>query len=238
MSQAASHRHPSPARSRAKPAPSRPKPARRTPWWPFAAVAAVIVLAGVIAIVASRGGDEPSGGAAAATETAPVQVEGTALPTPPPDAIGLIPPASDPAVGQVAPTLHGVSFDGSPVTIGGTGRPTIVLFVAHWCPHCQAEIPRLKQWRADGSLPAAVDWATVSTSVSANSANYPPSAWLARAGWTAPVLADSADFAAAQAYGLQSFPYFVVVKADGTVAARAIGELSVDQVRTLLAAAG
>jgi thiol-disulfide isomerase/thioredoxin len=133
--------------------------------------------------------------------------------------------------------LSGVSFDGSPVTVGTPGAPTIVAFVAHWCPHCQKEVPLLQQWRSDGSLPAGVNWATVSTSVEPAGPNYPPSAWLAKVGWTAPVLADSADSQAAQAWGLSSFPYLVAVRADGTVAARGIGELTLDQVRTLVAAA-
>jgi thiol-disulfide isomerase/thioredoxin len=202
-------------------------------------VAAVVVVAGVVAVVASRSGGD-SGGSAVATayETAPVTVSGTVLPPFPSDASGLLDPAADPAVGQTIPTLTGQSFDGSPVTVGETGRPSIVLFVAHWCPHCQKEVPLLQQWRADGSLPAGVDWLTVSTSVEPDAPNYPPSAWLARVGWPGPVMADSTDLTAAQAYGLQSFPYLVAVKADGTVAARGIGELTLDQVRELIATTG
>jgi thiol-disulfide isomerase/thioredoxin len=123
------------------------------------------------------------------------------------------------------------------VVVGTPGHPTVVAFVAHWCPHCQAEVPRLQQWRTDGSVSTAVDWATVSTSVEPSGPNYPPSAWLDRVGWTAPVLADSTDATAGQAWGLQSFPYLVAVRADGTVAARGVGELTLDQVRTLVAAA-
>ena len=234
MTQAASRRRPPQPPSR-----SRRSRSRRTSWWPFAVVAAVVVVAGVIAIVASSGDDDDSGGSSVATgsQTASVEITGTALAATPENATGLVDPATDPAVGQVAPTVKGVSFDGTPVTVGGAGRPTIVLFVAHWCPHCQKEVPLVQKWRTDGSLSADVDWVTVSTSVSSSADNYPPSAWLAREGWSAPVLADSEDFSTARAYGLQSFPYFVALKADGTVAARAIGELAVAQVRTLVAAA-
>ena len=77
----------------------------------------------------------------------------------------------------------------------------------------------------------------MSTDVQSNTPDYPPSAWLARVGWTAPVLADSADSEAAAAWGLRSFPYLVALRADGTVAARGVGELTLDEVRTLVAAA-
>ncbi len=218
---------------------SRAGPAARPSRWPFLVVAAVVVAAGVVAVVVSRSGGGSSGSAATTLyETAPVTVTGNPLPATPAGASGLIDPSTDPAVGRPVPTLSGVTFDGSPVVVGTPGHPTIVAFVAHWCPHCQAEVPRLQQWRTDGSLPAGVDWATVSTSVDAGAPNYPPSAWLSRVGWTAPVLADSVDTTAGQAWGLQSFPYLVAVRADGTVAARGVGELTLDEVRTLVAAAG
>jgi thiol-disulfide isomerase/thioredoxin len=237
MTQAApcggSHRTP-----KSRTGPPRAGRSARPSRWPFALVAAVVVVAGVVAVAVSRGGSSDGGTAAAtAVETAPVTVTGTPLPATPAGANGLIDPATDPAVGMAVPTLAGVTFDGSPVVVGTPGRPTIVAFVAHWCPHCQAEVPRLLQWRTDGSLSTAVDWTTVSTSVAPSGPNYPPSAWLDRVGWTAPVLADSTDATAGQAWGLQSFPYLVAVRADGTVAARGVGELTLDQVRTLVAAA-
>ncbi len=50
----------------------------------------------------------------------------------------------DLAVGQVAPVISGESFDMTPITIGGpTDNTTLVVFLAHWCPHCNDEIPEL-----------------------------------------------------------------------------------------------
>ncbi|MGI8938357.1 MAG: TlpA family protein disulfide reductase [Iamia sp.] len=52
--------------------------------------------------------------------------------------------SADPAIGQVAPTLTGIDPAGDPVTIDpGAEGPMVIAFVAHWCPHCQAEVPRL-----------------------------------------------------------------------------------------------
>ena len=50
----------------------------------------------------------------------------------------------------------------------------------------------------------------------------------------APVITDPTGVVAT-AYGLTSFPYFVFVNADGTVAGRATGELPVEDLETILA---
>ena len=30
------------------------------------------------------------------------------------------------------------------------GSPQLIVVMAHWCPHCQAEIPRIVDWNTDG----------------------------------------------------------------------------------------
>lgn len=127
-----------------------------------------------------------------------------------------------PAGHDKAPALRGTGFDGAPVEIApGDGRAKLLVFVAHWCPHCRREVPRLVKY----DVPHGVDLYAISTSVDKKRPNYPPSDWLAREGWTAPVLRDDAAGTAAEAYGLEGFPYFVAVRADGTIAARVSGEL-------------
>jgi cytochrome c biogenesis protein CcmG/thiol:disulfide interchange protein DsbE len=193
----------------------------------WVAAAAVIVLLAVIAVVAS-GGDDAGDPAAAAAATRPVTVSGDALPP-------LADPQRDVAVGSVAPTLEGAAFDGSPMAIEpGDGRAKIVLFVAHWCPHCQREVPFLVRHLAEEPLPDDVELVTVSTGVDEKAPNYPPQEWLSDEGWDHPVLADSAEGAAADAFGLTSFPYFVAIGADGSVTARASGELTADELDALV----
>jgi thiol-disulfide isomerase/thioredoxin len=136
--------------------------------------------------------------------------------------------AGDPAVGMTLPTLEGNDQSGAPMTIGADGRPTMIVFVAHWCPHCQREVPVVQQWVDDGRLPEGVDLVSVSTAIDPNRPNYPPDAWLADEGWTAPVLVD-ADNSAAQAVGLSAYPFFVVIDGNGTVVLRTTGELTTDQ---------
>jgi thiol-disulfide isomerase/thioredoxin len=194
---------------------SRNRPAPRRPWL-WIALAGVLTTVAGIAVVASNG-SEPAPTAAGIEQTRPVEVTGTPLPR--------LADGPDPAVGRPIPTVRGAGFDGDPVRIGGTGRATIVVFVAHWCPHCRNEVPVLSRYLADDPLPEGVDLVTVSTASSEDRPNHPASSWLEDEGWPGPVLADSAEGAAAQAFGLDAFPYFVAVDSSGEVVARTAGEI-------------
>ena len=198
----------------------------KTPW---IVAAVVVVLLGVVAVLASAGGGEDDGVERANVQaTRPVSVDGAALPALPSS-------GADPAVGTAAPALDGASFDGTAMSVEpGDGTAKVVLFVAHWCPHCQREVPFLVDHLAGRPMPDDVELVTVSTAVDERAPQYPPQDWLDEEGWTAPVLADSDDGAAATAYGLTSFPYFVALRDDGTVAARATGELSGEQFDALV----
>jgi thiol-disulfide isomerase/thioredoxin len=186
----------------------------------LAPVLAAALLAGLLAA--------PAGASQATREqSTKVTVTGAALPTS--DKVGS---PDDPAIGKVAPTISGQSFDGKTVTIGGAGKPRVVLFLAHWCPHCRAEVPRIVKLAKADKL-SGVEIQAVATDTSKNLPNYPPSKWLKREKWPFnPVLADDAKFRALQAYGGDSFPFFVIVGADGKVLARATGELSDQSVIT------
>ena len=134
-------------------------------------------------------------------------------------------PQSDPAVGQPMPDVTGVDYEGSEVSITDDGRPKIVIVMAHWCPHCQAEIPALQAWLDEHGQPEGVDLYSVSTAANPSADNYPPQEWLAREGWSVPVIADDEDSTAAQALGTTGYPYFVFVGSDGMIARRHSGEL-------------
>jgi thiol-disulfide isomerase/thioredoxin len=146
-----------------------------------------------------------------------VTITGSALPTFPTE-------GSDSAQGLAAPELSGVDLDGKPLSIAADGRPKALLFLAHWCPHCQVEVPSFLSYVEANGLPSGIDLYGIATSNDPVQANYPPDEWLQREGWTAPVLVDNAFNSAANAYGLVSFPYWVFVDAEGKVAARFTGE--------------
>ncbi|HKY75365.1 MAG TPA: TlpA disulfide reductase family protein [Acidimicrobiia bacterium] len=195
---------------------------KKQPPWLWIGVAGLVAVLLVAAIVSSGGSDEKESSAQGVEEIRPVTVAGTALPE-------FEPGGADSAVGQTIPEVKGQSFDGSPVTIGNDGRSKLIVFVAHWCPHCQKEIPLLADWLESNSLPGGVDLYTVSTGVTDKRPNYPPSKWLKKEGWTAKTLADSAEQQAADAFGLSAFPYFVAVDGSGKVVARTSGEITTGQ---------
>lgn len=188
--------------------------------WP--AVIAAVVVAGLIAVVFARGSNSEAEQAVAEQQTSDVSVTGAPLPA----ATDTGP--DDPAVGQAIPALSGTDFDGQPVEITPGDGAKVLMFVAHWCPVCQREVPVIADHVNDGALPDDVELVIVSTDVRRASGNFPPSSWLADEGWDGTVLADSESAAAASAFGLQSFPYFVVVDAEGQVAGRTSGEIGTD----------
>jgi cytochrome c biogenesis protein CcmG/thiol:disulfide interchange protein DsbE len=202
---------------------------------PFPLVAVLVALAVVVgigvAIALARGGDDDDGGTATSDVPAfgPVVVEGAALPA-------FETPDGDPGVGRDAPLLEGVAPDGSPVVVGDPGdQPTLVVFLAHWCPHCQAEVPLLVDLEGDGGF-QGVRLVGVLTGTSADAPNYPPVAWLEREGWPGEVLLDDEEQTGALAYGLGSYPYMVALDSDGRVVGRVSGEQPREVVEALLEA--
>jgi cytochrome c biogenesis protein CcmG, thiol:disulfide interchange protein DsbE len=189
--------------------------ARSISGWVIAGVAAaVLAIFAVIAIVSTGDDSSPESGV---SETGQVEVTGTPL-------AEYVADGSDPAVGVIAPELDGQQFDGTAISVK-PGRPTLVIFLAHWCPHCQREVPVLTQWESAGGVPEGVDVIGVATGTDPALPNYPPSQWLADEQFPFPVMVDSEASDAAIAFGLSGYPYFVLLDADGKVVQRASGEI-------------
>lgn len=153
-----------------------------------------------------------------------------------------LPPAGtspDPALGLPVPEVVGADFDGTEVRIERDGRAKILIFVAHWCPHCQAEVPVVQDWLDANGLPDNVDLVTVATSTSSARDNYPPSEWLADEGLSAPIIVDDSDYTLGRAFGIDAFPFWVFVSPDGLVVGRTSGRLdaaTISEIATTLAA--
>jgi thiol-disulfide isomerase/thioredoxin len=144
----------------------------------------------------------------------------------------------DLALNKAAPKLTGYGTDGTAVTIDpADGKAKVIFFVAHWCPHCQREVPLIAKWQKEGKLPTDLAYYTVSTSAQEKGPNYPPSAWFAKEQWPFPVMADDKANTAVKSYGFSGFPFFAVLRADGTVAARDSGEMELEAFLALLAKA-
>lgn len=191
------------------------------------------ILIGVVAVVAialiaaiSVGAGSSGTASASISETQPVTINGTPLPPYPEQ-------GEDSAVGMQAPELIGKSFDGTPVSITNDGIPKAILFLAHWCPHCQNEVDDLVPYLEANGVPPGTAVYAVSTSASSSRPNWPPSKWLD--GLPLPTLVDDSSSSAAQAYGLIAFPFVVLVDADGTVAFRFPGEVPPENLMQALA---
>jgi thiol-disulfide isomerase/thioredoxin len=193
----------------------------------------VISILALVAVIATSSSDDEAVDQAEQSgleQQRPVSVEGPHVP--------VLADGDDPAVGTTIPTVEGQTFAGEPVTIAADGTPRLVVFLAHWCPHCQAEVPRLVEFLDGRDTVDGVQIVGVATNTDPAAPNFPPSAWLAEEGWPVPTMADDAGNHAAEALGLSSFPYYVAVDGEGRVVARASGELTEDNVQALIAVAG
>jgi cytochrome c biogenesis protein CcmG, thiol:disulfide interchange protein DsbE len=210
-----------------RPRPGRPVAKRRS-YTPFIVVGVIFVVALGIALLASSGGDD-EGGDLQQLATAGVSVTGDPLP-PLPEG------GDDPAEGTPAPALEGVS----PAGVGTAvefDEPTLVAFLAHWCPACQAELPEIVALAEEGGLDD-LDVVAVLTGTDESAPNYPPGPWLEREGWTGRVLLDDEGSPAASAFGLTSYPYLVLVDGDGNVVDRNAGGLGLEGLRQFVAQLG
>ena len=202
-------------------------------WWVAGLGALIVIVLLVVAIVATRSSNDAASSTAGQLAYGTVKVTGDDLPVWPSDANGQ-PVGADPALGKTAPTVAGQKFDGSAITIPSAGKAKVVMLVAHWCPHCQKEVPLIAAELNSKGLPSDVDLYTVATGTSDQRPNFPPAAWLASEKWPVQTLVDDQQDTAAQAYGLSGYPTFVVVDANGKVVDRQSGEKTIDQFNAML----
>lgn len=199
----------------------------------------VVAVCALVAFMATRADTSEAtagagtGAAAAANakqQVAPITVSGEPLP-PMPDTSGsnFTDPATDKAIGKPALQLDGESFDGSKVSVNpADGTARVFVFVAHWCPHCQRELPEIEAWIKAGNLPKNVEIIVISTAVNEPRGNFPVSNWIVKEGVTPKVILDDKDSGAASKFGLTSFPYFVMTNGEGKVVARGSGEIPIE----------
>lgn len=194
----------------------------------LAGIAAGVVLLAVLVAVLSTGEQERA--VSVEDLAGDPAISGDPLPTLPES-------GEDPTVGASAPVVDGADFAGTPVSIGDTGTPELVMFMASWCPACQQELPEVVSWLEQGGLPDGVELTSVATGLDDSRPNWPPDAWFEEEGYTGRILVDDAEGSVAQAYGLSATPFWVALDADGQVVARVAGLLDASQMTTLAEAA-
>jgi cytochrome c biogenesis protein CcmG, thiol:disulfide interchange protein DsbE len=218
---------------------------RSSTTWLWVGLVALVVVVGVVAVLVGRSSDSgsssggsasPSGGTVVPNgdlEYGSIDVLGTKLADAPASGTG----AADTALGETIPTIKGTSFDGSQMAIAPDGQPQIIIVAAHWCPHCQAEVPRLQSWLDQNGMPTDVELVTIATANDSTRVNFPAGPWLRKEGWSVPTMIDDKESNAGQALGVTGYPAFIVVDKDGKVVFRTSGEITMPQWESLLEAA-
>lgn len=169
-------------------------------------------------------------GAGEALAVGEVTIVGDPLPEPP------NPGEPDQSIGISVPGLVGTNPAREPSVVPVKNTPTLLVFAAHWCPHCNDELPVIVDWMKGGGADG-VEVVIVLTAIDQDRPNYPPAEWLDGFNFTGPVLIDDADSSAATAYGLTGFPMLVAISADGLMVDRVSGEQPTEVLDALAAAA-
>jgi cytochrome oxidase Cu insertion factor (SCO1/SenC/PrrC family) len=128
------------------------------------------------------------------------------------------PQQASPATGGTAPAFTLTGTDGRQVTMASlAGKPAVINFWATYCPPCRAEMPLLQKRVGQQSSAQLV---LVDEGDSSQAARD----FLSSLGIKQPALLDS-DLGVGHAYGAIALPTTIFVHADGTIAARHIGQL-------------
>lgn len=177
---------------------SRTSPTSTTPL----IIGVVVVLLLALGIALLGGGNGPGTGFDPADYARPV-IDGEAI--------------APGATGVQAPTvLADALLSEGQLDLPTQGEGTMIVFLAHWCPFCNAEVPVINEWLREYGLPEGTELRAVATGIDPSKPNHPPDQWLRDFGWTVPTLTDI-DGSIGEAYGIDGYPRWVFVDAAGTV---------------------
>ena len=154
--------------------------------------------------------------------------------------VGYLPPFEqgqpDAALGVVLGDVTGVEYYAdTEMTVDpadGTARAWLVW--AHWCPHCQRELPPLSDWYTENAdLYPNVELVSITSSIDPARGN-PLEPYLDELQLPFPAIVDP-DLALAEQFGLSAFPFWVFTAGDGTTLLRVAGFLEIDQIAEIFA---
>lgn len=166
-------------------------------------IGVVVVLALALGIALLGGGDDTAPAGFDPADFAAPTIEGEAI--------------TPGATGVAAPVVRADALlSEGQLDLPKEGEGTMIVFLAHWCQFCNAEVPVINEWLAEYGLPEGTELRAVATGIDPTKANYPPDEWLRGFGWTVPTLTDI-DGSMGDTYGVDGYPRWVFVDADGTV---------------------
>lgn len=172
-------------------------------------------------------------------------VGSTASPAPAVESIppGALPPydpnqPNDAALGMQLGTVTGTEYYTATAATIDPGDDThrVWLVWAHWCPHCQDELPEVSAWYEENAASyPGVELVTVTTAIDPSRGN-PLEPYLDESQFPFPVIVDE-ELAIASQLGSSAFPFWMVTDGSGTVLVRipgAIGTEAIEQIFTQL----
>jgi len=114
----------------------------------------------------------------------------------------------------------------------GTARAWLIW--AHWCPHCQRELPPLSDWYTENAdLYPNVELISITSSIDPARGN-PLEPYLDELQLPFPAILDP-DLALAEQFGLSAYPFWVFTAGDGTTLLRIAGFVEIDQIAEIFA---
>ena len=149
-----------------------------------------------------------------------VEIQGDALPP--------LGDRGDSAIGTKAPIIRGISLEGDEIYIGGEGYYSLIIVLAHWCPHCRNEVRELTKFLKDVEVPSNLKLISLATSIRNDRPNYPPHEWFEQEKWPLPVIVDTSQSEIAIHYGVTSYPFFILIDDKGNIQSRRPGRLGVE----------
>jgi thiol-disulfide isomerase/thioredoxin len=182
-----------------------------------AGVAVVAIIVGVVWLFGSKNTDTTKS-VDDAKQFQTSTITGDKLPDTP-DNDGVV----DSSIGKTVPKVMAKDFQGKESPLIQAGKPTLLTFAAHWCPHCNKEVPLITKL-INGNKLSGIDAVVIATGTDATRPNYPPSDWLASEQWPARVAVDDQAGSIHAAFGGGGYPTMVFVDKDGKVVARMTGE--------------
>ncbi len=152
------------------------------------------------------------------------------------DKISIVDPSKgvDSASGKISPKID-YKLDNKISITYPENSPTILLFVAHWCPHCQEELPEVIKWiETEDIITKGVKIVLIVTGIDSTKQNYPPDEWLFNEQWKYPVIYDDNQNSIAEHFGVKYFPSWVFTENDGLIAFTHAGRIGIEELTQLI----
>ncbi|SFL31173.1 TlpA family protein disulfide reductase [Pelosinus propionicus] len=128
----------------------------------------------------------------------------------------------DVKVGKNLPSFTLDSLAGNQVTVGNTGRITVINFWATWCPPCLEEMPELEKFAKKNQQKVQF------YAVNLQESQEKVSDFMNRYNYTMPVLLDK-DGIVAKQFQITAIPTTIIVDKNGLIKHRQSGAMTMNQ---------